>query len=62
MPKFKDEDMKKYSLIKSNHMEKCMNCDEQTEYIEYCCEGRLCSSECHDAFYKDLDNSIKGYE
>jgi hypothetical protein len=58
MPKFKDEDMKNHSLIKSEELQGCMICGEPTPYIEYICEGRLCSEECQDAFYKMMDDSI----
>ena len=52
--KFQDSDLEKYTLMKSKKLEKCFICKEETYYIDYCCEGRLCSSECHDIFYKKL--------
>ena len=49
--KFKESDMKKYSLIKSEEKKPCMICKEETIFIDYCCEGMLCSSECSEKFY-----------
>lgn len=55
MSKFTDNDMNNYCLIKSKEgVKPCFICKEPTEYIEYCCEGRLCSTECHDNFYKEV--------
>lgn len=50
--KFSEKDLKKYTLIVSEEEKPCMMCKENTKYIDYCCEGRLCSSECSDKFYK----------
>ena len=57
MPKFSDEDMKKYTLIKSEDKKGCLMCYNHTEYIDYICEGRMCSTECSEAFYKIMDQS-----
>ena len=56
--KFQDSDMPNYSLMKSKKLEKCFMCKEKTYYIDYCCEGRLCSSECHDKYYSQLEKMI----
>jgi hypothetical protein len=53
---FTDEDIKNYSLIKDDKLAGCMVGKQPTQYIEYCCEGRLCSKECHDIFYKQVEN------
>ena len=58
--KFQDSDMKNYSLIKSENLGQCFICKEETYFIDYCCEGRLCSSECHDKYYEQLMEMIKG--
>jgi hypothetical protein len=57
MAKFTDKDMANHSLIKSKELQGCMMCKEPTPYIEFICEGRLCSEECQDAFYKMMDDS-----
>jgi len=57
--KFRDSDLKNYSLMKSKKLDKCFVCQEGTYYIDYCCEGRVCSTECHDKFYEELTNDIK---
>jgi len=52
--KFQDSDLDKYTLMKSETLGKCSMCKEDTYYIDYCCEGRMCSTECHDKFYIEL--------
>ena len=49
--KFTENDLIKYSLIISKEEKPCIICKENTRFIEFCCEGRLCSKECHDKFY-----------
>lgn len=49
--KFKECDIKKYTLLKSEKEMPCMMCKENTKFIDYCCEGRLCSTECSKKFY-----------
>ena len=57
--KFQDSDLDKYTLMKGKELDKCFICKEETYYIDYCCEGRLCSSECHDLFYEQLNEMVK---
>jgi len=57
MARFTDEDMKKYTLIKTKDKKGCTMCYNHTEYIDYICEGRMCSTECSEAFYKIMDQS-----
>ena len=61
MPKFSDNSMKAYSLIKSDTKEECHVCGEHTEYIDYCYEVRLCSTEClhkMNNYYQDWLRSL----
>jgi len=60
--KFQDSDLDKYTLMKGKELGKCFVCKEETYFIDYCCEGRLCSSECHDKIYSQLMGMIKGDE
>jgi hypothetical protein len=55
MDKFSDEDMKKYCLIKADKPDKCMMCKEDTLYIEYISESRLCSEACNSKLYELID-------
>ena len=57
MPKFTDEDIKRYTLIKAENKKGCLMCYNQTEYIDYICEGRMCSTECSETFYKQMSQS-----
>jgi hypothetical protein len=52
MPKFQDTDITKYFLLKSKETKPCMMCKEPTHYIDIASEGRSCSTECNDTFYK----------
>jgi len=58
--KFQDSDLDKYTIMKGKELDQCFICKEETYFIDYCCEGRLCSSECHDKFYEQLMDMIKG--
>ena len=49
--KFTDNDMCNYNLMKSEADKPCLICGDDTKYIEYCSEGRMCSKLCHDKFY-----------
>ena len=42
--KFQDSDLENYTLMKGKELGKCFICKEETYYIDYCCEGRVCSS------------------
>lgn len=53
--------MKDRSLIKSEKLKKCMMCDNLTEYIDYCAEQRVCSTECMNEFYKLVDEYEEKY-
>jgi len=57
MSKFTDGDMKRYTLIKSKDKKGCTMCYNQTEYIDYICESRMCSAKCSEVFYKMMDQS-----
>lgn len=48
--KFNDTHLVNYTLIKDRDGIKkpCMICKEPTEYIDFCYEGRICSTECLD--------------
>ena len=52
MKLFTYSDMYDNCLIKSEEKEKCFMCGNYTYYIDYCAEGRLCSKECSEEFYK----------
>ena len=49
--KFTDKDLKTKSLIKSKEKKPCLICKQDTEYIDWCSEYRLCSTECEQKFY-----------
>ena len=49
--KFTDKDLKTKSLIKSKEKKPCLICKQDTEYIDWCSESRLCSTECEQKFY-----------
>ena len=49
--KFTDKDLKTKSLIKSKEKKPCLICKQPTEYIDWCSEYRLCSTECEQKFY-----------
>lgn len=36
----------------------CDMCQTLTKYIDYCCGGRFCSTECQDTFYKVYTESL----
>ena len=44
--KFVEEDVRKFSIIKVDNEEPCRVCKEDTQYIEFCYEARICSTEC----------------
>jgi hypothetical protein len=62
MPKFTDKDIKDYGLLKSEESKPCIECEDLSNYIEICTEGRFCSSECCDKFYKEYDEWIRSLE
>jgi len=57
--KFQDSDLDKYTLMKGKELGQCFICKEETYFIDYCCEGKLCSSECHDKYYEQLNEMVK---
>ena len=59
MPKYNDNDLRNDTLIKSKEMKECIVCGQPTYYIDYICEGRICSNECSEKFYNELIESQK---
>lgn len=59
MQKFTDEMIDQYFLLKADDFKNCLMCKEPTQYIDICCEGRLCSVECHDEFYRKFNESCE---
>ena len=50
--KFTENHVYDYGLITCDYKRPCMMCGEETEYIEWFCQGRLCSTECYEEFYQ----------
>lgn len=48
MNKFNDNNMDKYTLMKCDTSKPCMICGENTNFLDYCCEARVCSINCYD--------------
>lgn len=44
----KVENYRDYGVIKAENKEQCVVCGEETNFIDYCFEARLCSEECQD--------------
>lgn len=49
-------DLNKTTLMKVDTIFPCEVCGKPTQFIDYCYEMRLCSSECEDEFLKDLNH------
>lgn len=63
MSKFTDKDAEeRIGLLKSNKIQSCMICGNPTPYIEIYSEGRLCSKECENYFYKLVQKQEECYE
>ena len=54
MNKFNDSNLIGCTVIKDELEKPCIICKENTKYIDYCCEARICSEEC----YKKLTKII----
>lgn len=54
MSKFNENNIGKYTVKKDELKKPCMICKDNTQYIDYCCEVRICSEEC----YKKLTEYI----
>lgn len=54
MCRFEYMNLEYYTIIESTSYSKCRVCDEETKYIDYCCECAICSTEC----YNELMNRI----
>jgi len=52
MLKFTDNDMGIYMLMKKDKYDKCLMCDDETNYVEILSHGKFCSSECLNMFYE----------
>lgn len=54
---FNTENIKENTIMmECKETQGCMICSRPTKFLEVCCEGRLCSTECSDAFYKMVED------
>ena len=47
MSKFNDYILSAYTIVKDEIEKSCIVCKENTKYIDYCLETRICSEECY---------------
>lgn len=52
--KFNYENMGKYNVFKGEKEEKCIICNNKTDYKDYWCNESFCSSECQSKYYEWL--------
>ena len=60
MTKYTSENMHEYTLMESDEYQRCMMCINMTKFIDYICEGRLCSEECSKEFYNMVKQQERG--
>jgi hypothetical protein len=57
-----DEDgfkfIREHSIFVGNNPEKCRMCSESTEFIDICSEAHMCSTECQEKFYKEMEEYL----
>lgn len=60
MKKFDDIDIRKYTVIEVHTQKPCVVCGDNTKYIDYCCECRVCSKECYEIITREItaNNSL----
>lgn len=46
--KFTEENKQGRTVIRVNEPRKCIECGDETYYLDYCSEGGICSHECYD--------------
>ena len=51
--KFTDEELRSKSIIRVNNKKPCHICGENTRYIDFCYETRICSTECQGIIDKE---------
>lgn len=48
MNKFNDNNIDRYTIMKCDTFKPCMICKEDTNFLDYCCEARICSIDCYE--------------
>ena len=59
MNKFNDSNLTGYTVVKDELKKPCIICKENTKYIDYCCEVRICSVKCYKKLTKTIQTNSK---
>ena len=59
MPKFQNDNIGERTIIKGKLDYDCLICKDKTNYIDYCCEVPVCSTECYDELTNQISSNNK---
>lgn len=50
--------IREYSIMVGNNPSKCRMCFESTEFVDICSEAHVCSTECQEKLYKEMEEYL----